>query len=231
VRGLYAILDCDAVAARGWAPADVCRAWLTAGVRLIQLRAKSARFGAFLDVADDIAPLCREAGATLFINDRADVAVLCGADGVHVGQDDLAPADAHRVFENGALGLPFSGNVARPVPQGRGLVGLSTHTDAQIAAAVSQPISYLAIGPVFGTGSKDTGYGAVGLAQVERAAVAARAAGLPLVAIGGITLDRAPAVWAAGADAVAVIADLLPAERAGLEARARDWLRAGPGRL
>jgi thiamine-phosphate pyrophosphorylase len=111
------------------------------------------------------------------------------------------------------------------------LVGLSTHNDAQIAAAVSQPISYLAIGPVFGTGSKDTGYSPVGLAQVERAAVAAHAAGLPLVAIGGITLDRAPAVWAAGADAVAVIADLLPAERAGLEARARDWLRAGPGRL
>ena len=228
---LYAILDCDAVTARGWAPADVCRAWLSAGIRLIQLRAKSARFGAFLDVADDIAPLCREAGATLFINDRADVAVLCGADGVHVGQDDLSVADVRRVSASGLQPT----YVARPAAQGRDytglMVGLSTHNDAQIAAAVSQPISYLAIGPVFGTGSKDTGYSPVGLAQVERAAVAAHAAGLPLVAIGGITLDRAPAVWAAGADAVAVIADLLPGDVAGVESRARAWLRAGPGRL
>ena len=209
---LYAILDCDAVTARGWAPADVCRAWLSAGIRLIQLRAKSARFGPFLDVAGEIAALCREAGATLFINDRADVAVLCGADGVHVGQDDLAVGDVRRVV------------------RGR-LVGLSTHDDAQVAAAVGEPIAYLAIGPVFGTGSKDTGYSPGGLAQVERAAMAAHAAGLPLVAIGGITRARAPAVWAAGADAVAVISDLLPADAAGLESRARAWLHIGPGRL
>ncbi len=209
MRGLYAILDCDTVAARGWAPADVCRAWLNAGVRLIQLRAKSARFGAFLEMAGEIAPLCREAGATLFINDRADVAVLCGADGVHVGQDDLSVAGVRRAFP--ALRI----------------VGLSSHDDAQVAAAVSQPISYLAIGPVFGTGSKATGYGPVGLAQVERAAVAAHTAGLPLVAIGGITLERVPAVRAAGADAVAVIADLLAAaDLSGIEARARKWTRA-----
>jgi len=222
VSPLYAILDCDAVAARGWTPADVCRAWLNGGVRLIQLRAKSARFGAFLDTAGEIAPLCRGAGATLFINDRADVAVLCGADGVHVGQDDLSVADVRRVFQ--AARPKY---VARPGSQGRDLVGLSTHNDAQVAEAVSQPISYLAIGPVFGTGSKDTGYGAVGLAQVERAAVAAPAAGLSLVAIGGITLDRAPAVLAAGADAVAVIADLLgAADLKGVEARAHEWTRA-----
>jgi thiamine-phosphate pyrophosphorylase len=209
---LYAILDCDAVTARGWAPADVCRAWLRAGVRLIQLRAKTARFGAFLDVAAEIAPLCSAAGATCIINDRADVAVLCGADGVHVGQDDLSVADARRVFKN----------AARPH-----LVGLSTHDDAQVAAALSQPISYLAIGPVFDTGSKDTGYGPVGLAHVERAAIAAHAAGLPLVAIGGITIERAPAVLAAGADAVAVIGDLLgAADLNGVEARAREWTRA-----
>ncbi len=212
VSPLYAILDCDTVAARGWASADVCRAWLNAGVRLIQLRAKSARFGAFLDVAGEVATLCREAGATLYINDRADIAVLCGADGVHVGQDDLAVTDVHRDH----TGL---------------LVGLSTHSDAQVAAAVRQPISYLAIGPVFGTESKDTGYSPVGLVQVEHAAVVAHAAGLPLVAIGGITFERAPAVWAAGADAVAVISDLLPSDAAGLETRARSWLRIGPGRL
>jgi len=211
---LYAILDVDAVTARGWAPADVCRAWLTGGVRLMQLRAKSARFGAFLTIADEVVALCREAGAMLIINDRADVAALCGADGVHVGQDDLAVVDVRE-------------HVARPGSQGRGLIGLSTHDDAQVAAAVSQPISYLAIGPVFGTGTKDTGYGPLGLAQVARACVAAHAAGVPLVAIGGITRERAPSVLAAGADAVAVIADLIEgATLAAVEERARVWVSA-----
>ena len=101
------------------------------------------------------------------------------------------------------------------------MIGYSTHSAEQIAGAVSQPVSYVAVGPVFGTRTKDTGYHAVGL---ELVAAAARAAGArPVVAIGGITLDTAPAVLRAGATAVAVIGDLLSTgDPAG---RARDYLR------
>lgn len=80
--------------ARGWQPDDVLRAWLDAGVRLIQLRAKSLTFGPFLNLAGPMAIACRQAGALFIVNDRVDVARLAGADGVHVGQDDLTPADA-----------------------------------------------------------------------------------------------------------------------------------------
>ena len=209
---LYAILDVDAVTAHVWAPVDVCAAWLDAGVRLIQLRAKSLPSGAFLRVADACAGLCRGAGARLIINDRADIAVMCGADGVHVGQDDLCVADVRRVVGPAAI------------------VGLSTPTDSQLAEAVSEAVSYVAIGPVFGTRTKDTGFDAVGLAAVRRAAAVAHAAGLPLVAIGGITRNRAGDVLAAGADSLAVISDLLEAgDVHGLVPRARAWLRVAAG--
>lgn len=205
---VYAILDVDAVTARAWAPGDVCAAWLAGGIRLIQLRAKSLPSGAFLTLADACAALCRAAGATFIINDRADIAALCGADGVHVGQDDLCVADARRVAGPSAL------------------VGLSTHTEAQMADALREAVAYAAIGPVYGTRTKDTGYEAVGLEAVRRAAGAAQAAGVPLVAIGGITMDRAPDVHAAGAGSLAVVSDLLEApDRRGLEARAREWIR------
>ena len=209
---LYAILDVDAVTARAWAPGDVCAAWLDAGVRLIQLRAKSLPSGALLELADVCAALCRGAGAQLITNDRADIAVMCGAGGVHVGQDDLCVADVRRVVGPAAI------------------VGLSTHTESQLAEAVREAVSYVAIGPVFGTRTKDTGYDAVGLAAVRRAAAVAHAAGLPLVAIGGITRARAEDVLAAGADSLAVISDLLDEDDwRGLEARARVWVHVAAG--
>jgi thiamine-phosphate pyrophosphorylase len=148
--------------------------------------------------------LAHEAGAILIVNDRADIARLAGADGVHIGQDDLSPAAARRVVGDTLM------------------VGLSTHTSAQIAAAVREPVSYLAIGPVFGTATKVTGYDAIGLRAVASAAASARGAGLPLVAIGGITLETAPSVIEAGASAVAVIGDLL--STGDPEARARAYL-------
>ncbi|MCC7185714.1 MAG: thiamine phosphate synthase, partial [Acidobacteria bacterium] len=157
----------------------------------IQLRAKTMASGPMLALADALVARARAAGATLLINDRADIARLSGADGVHVGQDDLSPADARVTVGPDAI------------------VGLSTHTEAQIAAAVTQPVSYIAVGPVFGTRTKDTGYGAVGLDLVRTAAAAAHAAGLPLVAIGGITHQNASSVFDAGADSVAVIGDLM----------------------
>lgn len=205
---LYAILDVEAVSARGLAPVDVCVAWLSAGVRLIQLRAKHQGTGAFLELAAEVQALCHAAGAVLIINDRADVAAMAGAAGVHVGQEDLSPADVRRVVGPTAT------------------VGLSTHNQAQVVAGASAPVSYLAIGPIFATRTKLTGYEALGLQALGDAASVARGAGLPLAAIGGITLNRAPAVRAAGADAVAVISDLLPeSDLREVESRARTWVR------
>jgi thiamine-phosphate pyrophosphorylase len=101
------------------------------------------------------------------------------------------------------------------------VVGFSTHTSGQVERAAQEPISYIAIGPVFGTRTKDTGYTAVGLAQVTEAAN--RSKGLPVVAIGGITLETAASVWEAGASSVAVISDLL--EGRDPAARVRAYLR------
>ena len=123
------------------------------------------------------------------MNDRVDLAAMSGAAGTHVGQEDVPPAAARRILGD------------------RAIVGYSTHTTAQIEAAAREPISYLAIGPVFGTRTKDTGYESVGLDMVREAT---RLAGqLPVVAIGGITLETAPSVLAAGATGIAVIGDLL----------------------
>ena len=192
-------------AAVGRTPGDVARAFLAGGATWLQLRCKSSPSGPFLELALALVEDVRKAHATLIINDRADIAVLAGADGVHVGQTDLAPDDARKVIG--------------PSP----ILGLSTHTRAQWESAVREPVSYIAIGPVFGTGTKATGYDAVGLAIVKQASAAAAAHGLPAVAIGGITIDNARSVIDAGAASVAVISDLLSADP---EARCRDFLRA-----
>ena len=123
------------------------------------------------------------------MNDRADLALMSGAAGVHVGQDDLAPSAARRLLGPGAI------------------VGYSTHTVAQVEAAATEPVTYIAVGPVFGTHTKATGYEPVGLSLIAEAA--RLSGGLPVVAIGGMTLDTAAEVIAAGASAVAVISDLL----------------------
>lgn len=187
----------------GRAPADVARAFLAGGARWIQLRGKAMASGAFLDLAGAILQDTNSAGGTLIINDRADIAALAGAHGLHIGQEDLAPADARTV-----IGV-------EPI------LGLSTHTQDQWERAVNEPISYLAIGPVFDTGTKHTGYQAIGLDTVRRAADAAARKGLPTVAIGGITIDNAASVLAAGAASVAVISDLLNGDP---EGRCRAFL-------
>jgi thiamine-phosphate pyrophosphorylase len=195
---LNAIVDVDLARREGWNPLDLASAFLDGGARFLQLRAKHAASGELLDLASAVVERVHAAGGLLVVNDRADIARLAGADGVHVGQDDLAPAAVRLV----------TGDLA--------LVGLSTQTEAQIDAALavrdglpSQPIDYLAVGPVFRTTTKATGGDAVGLERVRYAAARAGAQGVPVVAIGGITLDLAPAVIAAGATSVAVIGDLL----------------------
>jgi thiamine-phosphate pyrophosphorylase len=188
---LYPILDIELTGARGHEPLDVLSAWLDAGVRLAQLRAKTLPGGEFLALADEVVARCRTAGARCLVNDRVDIALMSAADGVHVGQLDL-PASSVRAL------------VGRDA-----WIGLSTHDDRQMAAACREPVSYVAIGPVFGTSTKADPDPEVGLAGVARAAAIAHGAGLAVVAIGGITLDTAPRVIDAGADAVAIISDLL----------------------
>ena len=201
---LYAIVDADVCARVNRAPLDVARAFLSAGAKLIQLRCKSWGSAAFLDLALAAVEDAGRAGATVIVNDRADVAALAHAPGLHVGQEDLSPADARAVIGAGPI------------------LGLSTHTVEQWTSALAQPISYIAIGPVFGTGTKDTGYDAVGVGSVAAASTAAARAGLPTVGIGGITGDNAVSVIDAGAAAVAIISDLLHGDP---ETRCRALLR------
>ena len=186
---LHAILDVETARRAGWDPLALGRAFLDGGARFVQVRAKQLASGPFLDLCAALVEAARPVGAAVIVNDRVDLARLSGARGVHVGQDDLPPAEARALLGPGAI------------------VGCSTHDEAQIARAIREPITYVAVGPVFGTRTKDTGYNAVGLAMV--AAAARLAAPRPVVAIGGITLDTAPAVWTAGATSVAVISDLL----------------------
>ena len=202
---LYAIIDADVCAAAGRAPLDVAGAFLSGGARWLQLRCKAMASGPFLDLANRVRADAHTAGATLIINDRADVAVLSAAPGLHVGQTDLSPTDARSVIGPSAI------------------LGLSTHHREQWEAAFTEPISYLAIGPVFGSATKETGYEAIGLEMVRQASRAAGAHGLPTVAIGGITIDNAPSVIEAGAASVAIISDLLAGDP---ETRARQFIQA-----
>ena len=201
---LCAIVDVEAAGRAGWRPVDLARAFVDGGARFLQLRAKATASGAFLDLASAIAELAHAAGARLIVNDRADIARLAGADGIHIGQDDL-PASA-----------------VRKIAGDETIVGLSAHTVEQVDQAVREPVSYVAIGPVFGTLTKVTGYDRIGLLMVREAALRAGARGLPLVAIGGITLENAPSVIDAGAESVAVIGDLL--STADPERRVREFL-------
>ncbi len=187
----------------GWQPADLACAFMDGGARCVQIRAKDLESNRFLDLCDRIVEAAHRYDAAVIVNDRPDLAVMANAAGVHVGQDDLPPTPVRSLVGPAAV------------------VGFSTHTSAQIQGAVQEPISYIAIGPVFGTRTKDTGYTAVGLAQVTDAAN--RAKGLPVVAIGGITLETAASVWEAGASSVAVISDLL--EGGDPAARVRAYLR------
>jgi thiamine-phosphate pyrophosphorylase len=202
---LYAILDVTLAEQRGLIPERLVDTWLDAGVRLIQLRAKTMAAGAMLELADRLSAAIRSAGGLFVVNDRVDVARMSGASGVHVGQDDLSPADARLAMPEGAM------------------IGVSTHTEPQLRAALDSPADYVAIGPVFPTQSKTQPDPVVGLDGVRLAASLAQAAGRPLVAIGGITLERAAGVIAAGADSVAVISDLITGEPA---ARARAFVDA-----
>ncbi len=197
VPTLQAILDFEVTTRARWAVADLARAYLDGGARCLQLRAKGLASGALLTLTERLVRVAAPYAAIVLVNDRPDVARIGGAGGVHVGQEDLPPAAARALVGPDAW------------------VGVSTHSVVQVEAAVREPVTYVAVGPVFGTSTKDTGYDAVGLDLVRAAArvsMEAAASGkrpLPIVAIGGITLASAPSVLGAGASGVAVISDLL----------------------
>lgn len=184
--------------------AEQVRRLAAGGATLIQLREKHADPRDFQREAAEAAAVARALGVLLVVNDRADIALACGARGLHLGQDDLGPA------------------AARCVVGGDFLVGYSTHNVEQAIEAAHLPVDYVAVGPVFGTRTKANPDPVVGLAGVAgvRAALPAR---LPLVAIGGITRENAPAVLAAGADSVAVVSALIAAPGE-IERRTREFL-------
>ena len=176
---LYAILDVDLTLSRGLRPLDLIDAWLDAGIRLLQVRAKSWAGGPFFELAGRAVSRGHAAGAIVIVNDRADTARLAAADGVHVGQDDLAPADVRRIVGPDAI------------------VGLSTHSDAQVEAACREPVDYVAIGPVFASTTRMAVSTPLGLPGVASAVERASRDRLPVVAIGGITAANAADVLAA----------------------------------
>jgi thiamine-phosphate pyrophosphorylase len=183
----YPIVDIETCRHYGHDPLDLSRACLRAGARWLQLRAKTISGADLLAFTDSVVGAARGHDAAVIVNDRADIASMAAASGVHVGQDDL-PVDAVR----GLLGP-------------RALIGLSTHDEAQVDAALGSGADYIAVGPIYGTATKETGYSARGLDLIRYAA----GRGKPVVAIGGITLERAAEVVAAGASGIAVISDLL----------------------
>ena len=197
---LYAIIDAAQTGNRS--TAAVSDALLAAGVKLIQYRDKQASSRVLYENSFELAARARQANAVLIVNDRADVARVVQADGVHVGQDDLSVELARRVLGAGRR------------------IGCSTHHPDQVRDADRSSADYIAFGPIFETQSKQQPDPVVGLEGLREARRLTRK---PLVAIGGITLENARAVIEAGADSVAVISDLLKPDD--IESRARDFLK------
>ena len=158
-------------------------------------------------MCEDVIARARRSGALVIVNDRVDIAKVARAGGVHLGQDDLDPSAARALLGRDAV------------------IGLSTHSQDQVRTAAAMAVDYIAVGPIFGTSTKETGYRSVGTSLVSDASRVLGDLGLkPIVAIGGITLERAPEVVRAGAASVAVISDLL--STGDPESRVRDYLRA-----
>jgi thiamine-phosphate pyrophosphorylase len=196
---LYAILDVEQLGGRPIE--EICETLLNAGVRWFQYRDKLGSSRRMCEAAANLVGMVHAQGGRLIVNDRADVALVAGADGVHLGQDDLPAEKARLVLKPGQV------------------VGCSTHDLAQLRQADNSIANYVAFGPVFATGSKAAPDPVVGLDALARAR---EATSKPLVAIGGITVGTARAVIEHGADAVAVIAGVLGAPD--LAVRTRQFL-------
>jgi len=199
---LYPILDAELLAARSLSLAAVASELRAAGVTLLQYRDKNGSPQEILRACAVLRKAFSSSPCRLILNDRADLAVLANFDGVHVGQDDLFPEDARRIVGPDRI------------------VGVSTHTPEQVRIADQSCADYIAIGPVFTTGTKLNPDPVVGLEGVRHARALTTK---PLVAIGGITRDHARSVIEAGADSVAVISALF-ADGQTVDHVARDFL-------
>jgi thiamine-phosphate pyrophosphorylase len=202
---VYPILDTESLEARGLTLESAAAALLHGGAGILQIRHKGHWSRQVFESAGRVARLCIEAGAPLIIDDRADFARLLEA-GLHVGQDDLPPRDARLLLGPEAT------------------IGFSSHNAGQLVAAEAEPVDYVALGPVFSTRTKRHPDPVVGVEEVRRCRALVSK---PLVAIGGITRANAMEVLRAGADSVAVIADLLPANATprSLRERMEEWNR------
>jgi thiamine-phosphate pyrophosphorylase len=194
----YPIVDSEIAARFGVEPLAAVSEILEAGAKILQFRHKGFFSRETVATIERIADRCRQAGVLFVVNDRADIARVVGA-GVHLGQEDLSPLSV------------------RTIVGPETVIGFSTHNEPQLCDAAGEPADYLALGPIFGTRSKQNPDPVVGLEDLRRLRPLTS---LPLVAIGGITRANADRVLAAGADSVAVIGDLFPDVRA----RAREWL-------
>ena len=192
---LYVILDATLL---NNSPHDCAQELAAAGVRLLQYRNKSASARDLLETSRQLVSSLASYGSSLIVNDRPDVAALAGAAGVHVGQEDLDPEQARAVVGEEMW------------------VGTSTHNLEQFGRAAATSADYIAVGPIFATTSKENPDPVVGLELVRQVRPLTDK---PIVAIGGITLERAASVIAAGADSVAVIRDVLCAAKPGERAR------------
>lgn len=179
---VYPITD---VRISGLSHAKQVRRLIAGGATFVQLREKYAAPRDFLDDALEAVAAAREHRVKVIINDRVDIALIAGADGVHLGQDDMPPDKAREVLGDGAI------------------IGFSTHSPEQALRAMDMPIDYLAIGPAFPTGTKEDPDAVIGIEGIRN--VRDIAVGMPLVAIGGITPETAASVLAAGCDSVAMI--------------------------
>src|ERR1700692_493747 len=195
---LYAILDPTLLTS---SELDLAEALAGSGVELIQYRNKTASSRQFFENSRQLSSVLGRRGVRFIVNDRPDIALLAGAGGVHVGQDDLSVEDARAICGQDRW------------------VGVSTHTLEQLAAADRTSADYIAIGPIFPTATKKNPDPVVGTELLRQARQMTKR---PLVAIGGITLERAAGVYRAGGDSLAVIRDLICVPNPGV--RAREYL-------
>ena len=195
VPRLYAIVDVSF-----GDPVEIAKQLFDSGIRLLQIRNKDATSGVLLEQTKRIvsnAPI----GCRVIVNDRADVAIMGRAHGVHLGQEDLSPTQVRKIVGE------------------KRIIGISTHNSDQAQAAMEEPVDYVAVGPIFATSTKESHFPVVGLEGLYRIC------GLldrPVVAIGGITLNNAREVLASGAASVAVISDLIG--QGAIQARTRAFL-------
>ncbi|MEE9613884.1 MAG: thiamine phosphate synthase, partial [Thermodesulfobacteriota bacterium] len=188
IRGLYAIIDTYFVG-----PGDIERVAgeiIEGGARLVQLRAKGGgtASGEFLKMAKTLREITAARGATFIVNDRVDVALMSGADGVHLGDEDLPVAEARKILGKEKI------------------IGFSTHTVEEAVEAATLDVDYISFGPIFPTATKPDAREVVGIDMLKEVRGKIK---LPVTAIGGITEETLPEVISAGADAVAIISGIL----------------------